>query len=139
MYVEVFDKFKEGDYAMISIERSAGSIEISKEYFARLIGFAASECFGVSGMVPSSPNQELRAFFRKNDVDKGVAVKSVNGKLHIELHIEVTYGVNVAAIVKSIINKVRYTVEEATGLRVGKVNVFVDSMTLDATPASKGE
>jgi len=31
-------------------------------------------------------------------------------------------------VVKSIVNKVRYTVEEATGLKVRKVNVFVDAM-----------
>ena len=48
--------------------------------------------------------------------------------LAIDLHIVVTYGVNIAAIVKSIVNKVRYTVEEATGIQVRKVNVFVDGM-----------
>ena len=51
-----------------------------------------------------------------------------HGFLVIDLHIAVTYGVNIAAIVKSIVNKVRYTVEEATGLQVAKVNVFVDDM-----------
>ena len=35
---------------------------------------------------------------------------------------------DIAAIVKSIVNKVRYTVEQATNLQVAKVNVFVDSM-----------
>lgn len=60
--------------------------------------------------------------------DKGVKVKTIGGRLSIELHIVVTYGVNIAAIVKSIVNKVRYTVEEATGLEVEKVDVFVDGM-----------
>ena len=31
-------------------------------------------------------------------------------------------------LLKSIVNKVRYTVEEATGFEVRKVNVFVDGM-----------
>ena len=44
------------------------------------------------------------------------------------MHIIVTYGLNIAAIVKSIVNKVRYTVEDATGLDVLKVNVYVDGM-----------
>lgn len=123
---------------MISIEKSVGCIEISKEYFSRLIGFTALECFGVSDMVPSSPSQEVRAFFRKNDIDRGVKVKSVNGKLYIDLHIEVSYGINISAIVKSIVNKVRYVVEETTGLQVEKVNVYVDSMKFD-TSADKGE
>ena len=47
-------------------------------------------------------------------------MKTIGGRLSIELHIVVTYGVNIAAIVKSIVNKVRYTVEEATGLEVEK-------------------
>jgi len=40
----------------------------------------------------------------------------------------VTYGVNIGTIVDSITNKVRYTVEQSTGLGVKKVNVFVDGM-----------
>ena len=48
--------------------------------------------------------------------------------LVVDLHIIVIYGLNLSATVKSIVNKVRYTVEEATGLEVKKVNVFIDSM-----------
>ena len=44
------------------------------------------------------------------------------------MHIVISYGLNISAIVQSIVNKVRYTVEESTGLEVKKVNVFVDSM-----------
>lgn len=44
------------------------------------------------------------------------------------MHIAVVYGMNIAAIVRSIVNKVRYTVEQATNLEVAKVNVFVDAM-----------
>ena len=40
----------------------------------------------------------------------------------------VTYGMNISAIVKSIVNKVTFTVEQATGLEVVKVNVFVDEV-----------
>ena len=35
---------------------------------------------------------------------------------------------NISAIAQSIVNKVRYTIEEATGLTVKKVNVYVDEM-----------
>lgn len=114
---------------MIRIENHMGTIEISHDYFANLVGHAASECFGVSGMVISTASQGVRtALSRQDTTDKGVSVKTVDGKLSIDLHIIVTYGVNIAAIVKSIVNKVRYTVEEATGLEVSKVSVFVDGM-----------
>ena len=114
---------------MIKMENHLGTIEISQEYFANLVGHAASECFGVAGMVISTASQGLRSVvFRKETQDKGVKVKIFGDKLVVDLHIMVTYGVNIAAIVKSIVHKVRYTVEEATGLEVAKVNVYVDGM-----------
>ena len=106
---------------MIKFENHLGSIEISQDYFANLVG--------VAGMVESTASQGLRYIMKKDEAqDKGVKVRTVAGGLVIDLHIAVTYGVNIAAIVKSIVNKVRYTVEEATGLQVAKVNVFVDDM-----------
>ena len=39
-----------------------------------------------------------------------------------------SYGMNISVISKSIVNKVRYTVEQATDLEVKKVNIFVDEM-----------
>ena len=67
-----------------------------------------------SGRYISSP------FYRNSD-----------GSYHGALDICVyggTYGLNISAIVNSITNKVSYVVEEATGLKVSKVNVFVDGM-----------
>jgi uncharacterized alkaline shock family protein YloU len=113
---------------MIGFETSLGTVEISQEYFANLIGHAASECYGVAGML-NSPYQTVRSrLLRRDNTDKGVRVRSEDGKLLVDIHIAVTYGVNISAIVKSIVHKVRYTVEESTGFPVAKVNVFVDSM-----------
>jgi uncharacterized alkaline shock family protein YloU len=114
---------------VIKIENHLGVIEVSNTYFANLIGRAVSECFGVSGLVNSTPAQGMRAFVSGKDTpDKGVRVRSSGGKLHIDLHIAVTYGVNIGVIVKSIVNKVTYTVEAACGLVVSKVNVYVADM-----------
>jgi len=114
---------------VIRIENHLGLIEVSNSYFANLVGHAASECFGVSGLVNSTPGQGIRAALLRRDIqDKGVRVRSVSGELVIDLHITVTYGINIGVIVKSIINKVSYTVEAACGLSVAKVNVYVAGM-----------
>lgn len=114
---------------MIKIENHLGVIRVSNAYFANLIGHVAAECFGVSGLVNSTPAQGLRSMISGKDAqDKGVQVNNSGGQLLIDLHISVTYGVNIAAIVKSIINKVTYTVEAASGLAVAKVNVFIAEM-----------
>jgi uncharacterized alkaline shock family protein YloU len=113
---------------VICFENPNGYIEISHEYFANLIGYAASSCYGVSGMAASNKVKGITERFTRDKLDRGVKVSRVGGKLFIDLHIVVTYGVNITVIVKSIIKKVRYTVEEATGLKVDCVNVFVDDM-----------
>lgn len=117
---------------MIKLDNPNGYIEITNNYFANLVGKAAQSCFGVTGMV-DTPYRTLKHAI-KNKVsgensDQGVIVKSINGELSIDLHISVSYGVNINAIVDSIVNKVRYTVEDATDLRVSKVNVYIDALS----------
>ena len=114
---------------MVRIDNHLGSIEISQTYFANVIGNAVTSSYGVAGMVKSGTRQGLRSMlFRRSFVDEGVRVRSENNKLIVDLHISVIYGMNIAAIAKSIVHKVRYVVENVTGLEVQKVNVFVDGM-----------
>ena len=75
---------------MIKFENHLGAIEISQDYFANLVGHAASECFGVAGMVESTASQGLRYILKKDEAqDKGVKVRTVAGGLVIDLHIAV--------------------------------------------------
>lgn len=113
---------------MIRMENQYGTIEISQEFFANLVGKAASECFGVAGMINSGTQSVRSAIARRELPDKGVQVRAGSSGLVIDLHIMVVYGMNIAAITKSIVNKVRYTVEQSTGFQVAKINVFVDAM-----------
>ena len=121
---------------MIKYENPNGYIEITNNYFARLVGNAAQSCFGVTRMVSSNPYQSLKSVIkskveRASDMDnsnQGVTVKSVNGALVIDLSIAVSYGVNISAIADSIVNKVRYTIENATDLKVSEVNVHIEGI-----------
>lgn len=115
---------------MITIQNHVGKILISPEYFTELIGNTVRKCFGVISMNVSGLRETLAAFVRgkKGSVPRGVKVKFAKEKLVIDLHISLMYGVNMNAVVRSIINKVGYTVEQSTGISVEKVNVYVDSI-----------
>lgn len=114
---------------MLTIENHLGTIDISYEYMAKLIGQTASSCFGVVGMNSSGARQNFLSFWKKgNRMDKGVQIRLFKNKLTIDLHITVLFGTNISAIVRSIVNKVRYTVEEETGFEIHKINVFVDGI-----------
>lgn len=119
---------------MINFENHMGKIEITETYFANLIGNAASSCFGVVGMAHKNTRQQLRAFIKKGQIfpDQGVGVEMRSDGLFIELHIIITYGLNISAICQSITNKVKYTVEQATGLKVGTIKVFIDGMKAES-------
>ena len=114
---------------MLKLENHLGVIEISEEYFANLIGHAVSECFGVAGMVSSGAVQGLRsALTKEENTDQGVSDTAVNGSQVVDLPSAGNDGLNPAQTVRSIVGKVRYVTEKATGLQVAKVNVFVDEM-----------
>ena len=114
---------------MIRIDNRYGTIEVSQEYFRHIIGEAVSSCYGVVGMVRKGTRKGLRAMLSKAaQIEDGVRVRNEGDRLVVDIHIEVVFGMNISAIAKSIVNKVRYTVEEATGLTVKKVNVFVDGI-----------
>ncbi len=116
---------------MIRVKNHLGEITVSQEYFMSLISNTVTSCFGVVQMNIGSAKQTLAAFvpFKKNKKPvTGIDVRAGKDKLVVELHITVMYGVNVGAVVKSIMNKVRYAVEESTGISVERVNVYVDGI-----------
>lgn len=120
---------------MIKYENPNGYIEITNNYFSRLVGNAAQSCFGVTRMVNANPVQTIRSAIKSRvdgvDLDtsnQGVTIKSVNGALVVDLSIAVSYGVNINAIAGSIVNKVRYTIESTTDLKVSEVNVHVEGI-----------
>ncbi|NLZ45698.1 MAG: Asp23/Gls24 family envelope stress response protein [Clostridiales bacterium] len=113
---------------MIKIKNHIGEVTISSQYLKNLIGKNAMDCFGVVGMNSFGPKQGLRSLLKSSSMDNGVIIRQKNNKLLIDLHISVTYGVNMNAISESIVNKVRYAVESEAGIKVLKVNVFIDNM-----------
>lgn len=117
---------------MIRVKNHVGEINISQEYFMSLVSNTVTNCFGVVQMNAGNAKQTLMAYlpFTKDDKKNpcGVTVRVGKDKLVVELHITVMYGVNVSAVVKSIMNKVRYTIEENTGIPVERVNVYVDGI-----------
>lgn len=115
---------------MVRLQNHIGKIDISEAYFEGLVSDTVNSCFGVAAMSETSSARGFWNKLLKKEGNKGIIIKYQKSKLVIELHIIVSYGTNISAIVRSIIHKVRYTVEEATGITVARVNVFVDAMTI---------
>lgn len=114
---------------MIKFKNHLGTIGISTGYLRQLISNTAEGCFGVAGLNAYGAKQGVDAMLKKQNTTKGVIIRQDGDELAVDLHITVTYGINVSAIVDSIIHKVNYVLTEEAGINVKSVNVFVDEMT----------
>ncbi|MBQ8569438.1 MAG: Asp23/Gls24 family envelope stress response protein [Oscillospiraceae bacterium] len=114
---------------MVNIDNYLGSIELSYSYLSDLVRYVSSGCFGVAAL---NPDDKLHSFFRflKNGAynDNGTAIAVRNGQIYIGLHITVLYGTNISAVSENLAHKVKYAIEDKTGLKVGKITVFIDGI-----------
>ena len=114
---------------MIAYETRIGKITITEEFLSKLIGHEVTSCFGVVGMAPSSNRQRIYGLLSKNQaLDTGIKVMGDADTINVELHIIVTYGMNINAIAASITEKVKYVVKETTGITVNRVIIKVDGI-----------
>lgn len=114
---------------MISYETRTGTVCFTSNFLSKLIGHAVTSCFGVVGMVPSNNRQRLFGLISKEQsLDTGIKVTGNANAIDVEIHITVSYGMNITAIAESITEKVKYVVEGSTAITVNKVNVKVDGI-----------
>ncbi len=113
---------------MLEIKNHNGQITISQTVFANIVGNVINNCYGVVGMASKNTAEGIVSLLKKENYDKGVKVTADGDNLVIDVHIIVSYGINLPAISGSIAKEVKYIVEKMTGFRVKKVNVYIDAM-----------
>lgn len=114
---------------MIKVQNHIGTIKISNKYLRDVISQTVESCFGVAGMNYYGAVQGAEnIIFGSKLSNKGVIIRQSDNKLIVDLHITVTYGVNVNAVTDSIIHKVEFVLNEQTGVETSDINVFVDKI-----------
>lgn len=116
---------------MIRIQDPLGKTILTNEFFQGLVGNAITSCYGVAGMATRGAKDSIKSILFGSEQEKGVVVYEEDGGLAIDLHIMVTYGVNINAIVENIKHRVSYAVESATNLKVKRINVSVDDIVTE--------
>lgn len=114
---------------MITSRFPLGNVSFTDGYFSTLVGEATKQCYGVAAMAPCNMTDAVKSMVYGSDYpEKGVRVTQQNGRLVIELHIAVSYGLNISTAARSISHRVKDEVEQATGLKVARVVVSVDDV-----------
>lgn len=118
------------------ITTELGKLILSEDAIATIAGAAAVECYGVVGMAGRKMTDGLSELLGRENLSKGVSVTLDGDDVYIDLFVIVGYGVRISEVGRMIIDKVRYTVENTTGLRVKKVTVNVESVRLQGNSGS---
>ena len=114
---------------MVGFSKENGYIHYSDEVLAKIVGLSTMECYGVVGMVSKNATEGFWELMRVENLSKGVKLTlTEDGKLNIELFVMVEYGTKISVIANNIVQKVRYNVENFTGLKVSSITVNVQAV-----------
>jgi len=113
---------------MICLTNNFGSIQISEEVIAKIVGRSVEGCYGVVGMAATKATDAFVELLSRENPTRGVKVTAVDNQLVIDLFVIVEYGVSIFAVTSSAMDTVRYDVETQTGLTVSKVNIKVEGI-----------
>lgn len=108
-----------------------GEVFISNSVIAEIAGAVAGKCYGVVGMASRNKKDGIVNLLMPDSVTRGINVTVQDDGIIVDLHIIVEYGINIDTICKSIVNRVRYTLESAVGLKVNRINVRVEGVRVD--------
>ena len=115
---------------MIGYSNEHGNVIYADEVISKIVGLATMECYGVVGMVSNSATEGLWELMRIENLAKGVKIEHKDEKLIIELFVMVEYGTKISVISNNIIQKVKYNVENYTGLKVAAITVNVQAVRI---------
>ena len=111
-----------------SLNTHLGNIIIDNEVIAHYAGSVAVECFGIVGMAGFSVKNGLVRLLKNDSLTKGIDVTLNNNKLTLDFHVIVAYGVSILAVSDNLISNVKYMEEEFTGIKIEKINIFVEGV-----------
>ena len=111
------------------IEGQLGTITIESEVIARYAGSTAVECFGIVGMAAVSMKDGLVKLLKRDYLNHGINVKvDENNEITIDFHVIVAYGISIGTVSDNLIETVKYKVESFTGMKIAKINIYVEGV-----------
>ena len=112
----------------ILVKSEYGEVSVNNSVIAMIAGEAANKCYGVVGMAARGKKDGIVNLLKPDNMTKGIGVSVEDSGVVIDMHIVVEFGVNIKVICDSIMNNVKYKVEEFTGLKIERINIYVEGV-----------
>ena len=106
-----------------------GQILVEDDVIATYAGSVAVECFGIVGMAAVNMKDGLVKLLNRDYLTHGISVSIVDGnQITIDFHVIVAYGVSIRTVSDNLIETVKYKVESFTGMKINKINIYVEGV-----------
>ena len=108
-----------------------GKVTYDDSVIAFIAGQSAAECYGLVGLTQRNIGEGISSVFKGSNASKGVEVRTDGSDtVEIKLFVTVKYGVSLAAVAENVIDKVKYNLENDTGVKVKSVDIVVQGIEL---------
>ena len=107
-------------------ETRLGQVEITPTAIASIAGQAVLKSYGVVGLSSRSGRGLLS--LSRDSVRKGVEVNVIGDEMVIDLYVIIEYGTRISTVAHNIMENVKFSVEQALGVPVAQVNVYVQDL-----------
>jgi uncharacterized alkaline shock family protein YloU len=108
--------------------RLAGSVTLSDDAVAQVVGRTVLECYGVVGMASKSLVRGVARMLGRESITQGVEVRRDGDGLRIALYVILEYGLNLAEVAATMRQRVAYEVGRLTRLDVGDVEIHIQGV-----------
>ncbi|WP_420817525.1 Asp23/Gls24 family envelope stress response protein [Paenibacillus ginsengarvi] len=108
-----------------------GKVFVSNDVIAVIAGSAALDCYGLVGMASRKQLKDgLAEMIGRENLSRGVEVRTEADGLHIVLHIIVGYGTKISEVAHNVQSKVKYVLNEVVGLKADFVDIVVQGVRI---------
>ncbi len=105
-----------------------GTITITLEAVQTIAGIATVDSYGLVGMVPRKVTSGIGSLLGMDSIRKGVEVSQSPEGIVIDVYVMVGYGTRISQVGYNIMQKIKYIMEQITGIKVTRVNVNVQGV-----------
>ena len=110
------------------LNQEIGIIKISDDVVGIISGLAANEIKGIHSMSAGFVEGITSKLSGKKNASRGVKVKFSDDNATIDIYVIVEYGLKITDACIKVQENVKKTVETMTGLKVDKINVYVQNV-----------
>lgn len=114
----------------VNKDTTIGEVKIADDVITVIAAIAATDTKGVAKLYGNITN-DLVSKLGLQRLSKGIKSKVVDGKVAVDITLELAYGVSIKAVSERVQEKVKEAIENMTGLEVTEVNIRIAGVSME--------